>query len=255
MSFAGNFFNRNYYSLIRLILVSAWKQKGKTTFNGWTITYDNARALIGMYNEIIFQEHYKFNTESKQPIIIDCGSNIGISVLYFDRLVKNARIIAVEADPMIADILRKNLSMNSVRAEVIEKAIWKTSGEQLSFGSKGSDEGSLYSKENTIFVESIRLKDLMNEYEHIDLLKIDIEGAEVEVLKDAEDSLSRVHKLFVEYHSYPDKQQELDVLLAIVTRQGFRYTILQARKVIHPFLDATKKHVMDLQLNIFCYRP
>ena len=181
----GNFFNRNYYTLIRLILISAWKKSGKTSFNGWTVSYDNARALIGMYNEIIFQEHYKFSSSSTNPVIIDCGSNIGISVLYFKRLFKNAHLTAVEADPIIADILRKNLSMNGVRAEVIEKAVWKTSGDQLSFGSKGSDEGSLFSNENTIFVESIRLKDLINEHEHIDLLKIDIEAAEMEVLKDA----------------------------------------------------------------------
>ena len=177
-----------------------------------------------------------------------------MSVLYFHSILKNAKIIAYEADPIIANVLKENLSNNNCDAEIVQKAIWITNNEKLSFSSSGADAGTLFSNENTIIVDSVRLKNILESYNRIELLKIDIEGAEIEVIKDCQDSLSHIDKIFVEYHSFSTSKQELDILLSIMSKQGFRYKILPARKEKTPFLVNTKHEQMDLQLNIFFFR-
>jgi FkbM family methyltransferase len=248
------FFNPKYYILLKLIFINLFKFKGITRFNGWKIKYIDGSSLIGMYHEIIYNEHYKFIPKNENPLIIDCGSNIGISVLYFNKTIKNVYILAIEADPEISSILKENLITNNCSAEIIQKVIWITNDEDLSFGNIGADAGSLFSVDNTIKIKSIRLKDLLKKYDAIELLKIDIEGAEIEVIKDCQNHLSHVDKVFVEYHSFSSSEQQLDILLSIMTRNGFRYKILPARKEQKPFLSFLKQENMDLQLNIFFFR-
>jgi FkbM family methyltransferase len=251
---ASQFLNPNFYFLVKLIILNLIKKSGFIRLNGWKIRSIDVKSLIGMYHEIMYQEHYKFNQKSNSPLIIDCGSNIGLSVLYFNKTIKNAEIIAIEADPKIASILEENLKLNKCEAKIIQKAIWITNDEELSFGSIGGDAGSLFSEDNTTLIKSIRLKDILEAYSEIELLKIDIEGAEIEVMKDCQNNLNNVDKVFIEYHSFSSTEQQLDVLLSIMTKQGFRYKILPARKEKKPFLSVQNKETMDLQLNIFFYR-
>lgn len=246
--------NRKFYFLNWLILLTNFKKKGRIKINGWKLTFNDSKALVGMYNEIIFQELYRFESQNEYPIIIDCGSNIGISVMYFYKRNPKAKITAIEADPHIADLLRKNLAENNVIAEIHQKALWKSSGELIAFGASGADEGSLFSTSHQIYVETIRLKDIICQYEYIDMLKIDIEGAEVEVLKDSKDLLSRVQNIFIEYHSFANRNQELNIILEILTQQEFKYTLIPARKIKQPFIFKGGQQVMDLQINIFGYK-
>lgn len=253
----GKWTNPRFYTLLRLIINAIGKnsnKKGIIKISGLKIIYNDAKALIGMYNEIIFQEHYKFIPSIKNPLIIDCGANIGISVLYFKQIIPDAKIIAIEADPDVAEILQKNLEANNCQAEIIQKAAWSSNGELLSFGKAGGDSGSIYSVENLTQVETVRLKDILDAYDEIELLKIDIEGAEIEVVRDCSHSLSKVNKIFIEFHSFPGKPQCLDELLKTLSDQGFRYKILPARKMSQPFMHYDKDELMDLQLNIFFYK-
>lgn len=88
----------------------------------------------------------------------------------------------------------------------------------------------------------------------VDFLKIDIEGAEYEVIKDCENELKNIDFLFIEYHSMPEKGQNLHEILEIVHRTGFKYHIKEAYTSKHPFMERNLNFGMDLQLNIFCYK-
>ena len=107
---------------------------------------------------------------------------------------------------------------------LINKGVWSTEG-YIPFYSTGTDAGKIVKNESlgnsSIEVTSLR-KYLTDE---IDLLKIDIEGAEVEVLKNCSDLLQNTRFLFVEYHSSASEDQELDVLLGILKQNGFKYYI------------------------------
>ena len=254
----GNLFsklvNPRFYGLLKIILIASIKGKnkpGRTRVLRSVLHYVDASSLIGMYNELIFQEIYSFRTTTSHPVIIDCGANIGVSVLFFKKQFPNAQLVAVEADPVIADVLRKNLALNGITAEIIQKAIWSKSNEKIQFGSSGDDSGSIYNTSNTHEVETISLQSLIDQFDEVELLKIDIEGAEIEAIKHGELNLANVKRAFVEFYSFPGHPQELESLLSVFAAQGFRYYILPARKMHQPFLDNHSSHSMDLQLNIF----
>lgn len=211
--------------------------------------------------EIFLDEVYKFSSESVNPIIIDCGANIGLSIIYFNQIFPLSKIIAFEADQQIYGKLETNLSsFNILNAVTHNKAIW-TEDAILNFNAKGNLGGTidLEFSEVTVAggsftkVHSTRLKPYLTD--RVDFLKIDIEGAEFEVLNDCAENLTNVSKIFVEYHSSPSKKQNLSALIKILEQAGFRIYIKEAwNNLPYPFLFNNYKPFWDLQLNIFGYR-
>lgn len=207
------------------------------------------------YREIFTNETYFFKTSEKSPLIIDCGANIGLSILYFKHLYPEARIIAFEPGNEIFQILERNLTSYKLRdVKILQNAVW-SSESAMNFLPHGSVGGRLTDgpSDKNYLVKTVRLRDYLNE--KIDFLKIDIEGAEYEVLCDCRKKLHHVSNIFVEYHSRSDRQQNLDEILAILTMAGFRYHISNADPEGPPFIEKLKKkRFFDLQLNIFGYR-
>lgn len=204
-------------------------------------------------NEYFKEERLRFESDNANPVIIDCGANVGVSVLYFKRLYPNSIIEAFEPDPAIASYLKKNLLANKVEnVNLHQKAIWKDD-KGVDFGVEGADGGSVFLKgKKSMRVETVRLKDILSLYKDIDLLKIDIEGAEVEVIKDCNEDLKKVKYLFIEYHSWVSNKQELDELLSTLTVNGFRYYMHSVgAQTLKPFLKVDPYNGMDLQLDIY----
>ena len=87
-------------------------------------------------------------------------------------------------------------------------------------------------------------------------LKIDIEGAEIEVIKDCAENLDKVCNIFIEYHSFIGTRQLLDEILLILVDKNFRFFIKPVNDRIQPFINRTNKNYpqCDLQLNIFAYK-
>lgn len=209
-------------------------------------------GFIHAISEIFLDELYKIDL-GENPYIIDCGANIGLSVIYFKRRFPNSTILAFEPDEVNFELLQKNISIFNFKGVTIEKkAIWKENT-NLYF----SNEGTMMSKivdSGNYSVEAQKLADLMSR--DIDLLKIDIEGAEYEVLKSIQHQLDQVKNLFIEYHGTFRQNNELNDILNMVTDAGFKYYIKEAAPVyVHPFIRIKPSHVpYDLQLNIFCFR-
>ena len=101
-------------------------------------------------------------------------------------------------------------------------------------------------------VETIHLNHFLNR--KTELLKLDVEGAEYEILKDIEPNLYFVKYLFIEYHSPANQEQILSLILDIIKNSGFRYYIKEAFVSRHPFSEIEEQDSMDLQLNIYCLR-
>ena len=97
------------------------------------------------------------------------------------------------------------------------------------------------------------LDDLIGE-DDVDFLKIDIEGAELDVISGSK-KLNRVKQMFIEYHSFTDTPQQLSCLLSILESSGFRYYIDTVYSPKRPYLQITSNQGMDLQLRIFATRP
>ncbi len=223
-------------------------------FSNFKIFAADCLSFVFQFKEIFLHEAYKFDCEKEQPVIIDCGANIGVSCLYFKSLFPRCKIKAVEADPNIYKLLNNNLTMNGFQdIEMICKAIW-VNNDGVQFGSDGADGGSVLNDSNKILVPSIRLKDIIDHEKEIDLLKIDIEGAETDVLIDCGLSLLKVKRIFVEYHSWVNTTQNLNKLLDILTQNNFRYYIEHVNTINTPLQDIKKIQSFNLQLNIFAVR-
>jgi len=224
-------------------------------FLSYSFDVPDLPSFVWQFKELFEEELYRFDTDLKESVIYDCGANIGMSCLYFKKLYPDAKIKAFEADLKIAKVLESNLAKNSVLdgIEIINSAVW-IDDKGIEFASEGADGGSIYGNSNKIKMSSIRLKEYLEKEQKIDMLKIDIEGAEYEVLKDCKDSLGNVQNLFVEYHSWNNSNQKLSEILEVLEHNGFRYYVESLTKRKYPFVNKGEEDNMDLQLNIFGVR-
>lgn len=217
---------------------------------------DNASFQF-IRKELFGEQIYKFDSAESQPYIIDCGANIGLSVIYFKQLYPKAEIIAFEPDEKVFNALQYNVnSFGFSNVEVIKKACWNEET-TLQFYSEGADGGRICHDDDSnkmIEVKTIRLRNYLDR--KVDFLKIDIEGAETKVLRDSADLLGNVDKLFVEFHSFNGQEQTLGELIQILSNAGFRYQVQHVGAFSpRPFMHIVQYNNIDLQLNIFAYRP
>jgi FkbM family methyltransferase len=231
-------------------------QGGITSILGSKIKFIDSASFAFIYDEIFNKEIYKFRTDNTQPYIVDAGANIGLSVLYLKKSYPNAEIVAFEPDEQVFDALAYNVkSFGLTDVELVKKALWNEET-TLQFMSEGADGGRVAlnsDKVQLIQVPTIRLRKYLNR--KVNFLKIDIEGAETTVLEDCIDLLHNVEKLFVEYHSFVDKQQELGKLVTLLEKVGYRLTISSPGLATQqPFMQKTNYLGMDGQLNIYASR-
>lgn len=230
---------------------------GKSKLLGKEILRTNKYWYAYSVLELFKDEVYKFKTNNQHPVIIDCGTNIGLSIIYFNKLYPNSSIIGFEADPDLYKICQKNLETFKIKNVQLENvAVWNSEG-VVNFKSDNNLGGKITSEsyhEKLVEVKAVKLSKYLDR--KVDFLKIDIEGAEFEVLKECQEHLYNVESLFLEYHSNLNKEQQLDEILKIIKMAGFKYYIKEAAVGMkNPFVEHTAlKDGFDLQLNISCYR-
>ena len=209
-----------------------------------------------MVEEIFEQEIYKFKTDGERPYIIDCGANIGLSMFYFAEKFPNAQIIGFEPDKAIFSILKENMEQfDNCNVRIYEKAIWYEDT-VLDFYSEQALAGSAMidfnNHRNKIKVEAVDFNKFLNQ--KIDFLKLDIEGAENEIIFKIADNLHFVENMFLEYHELDSQNQNLQDILLLLKGKGFVYTIKVANDVNRFPFEKEKIQNYTQQLNIFCYR-
>lgn len=142
------------------------------------------------------KDHEPFETEIIEKhvkpgdVVVDVGANIGYYTLIFARLVgKEGRVFAFEPDPDNFALLKKNVEVNGYKNVIIEqKAVSDKSGQiKLYLNPENVGMHRIYRSNyahESIQVESITLDDYFNNFDRkIDLVKMDIEGAEISAFK------------------------------------------------------------------------
>ena len=122
------------------------------------------------------------------------------------------------------------------------------------FEAEGSWGGHIRDDQNAVGmkVKTIKLDSLLDR--HVDFLKIDIEGAETDVIMQSKELIAKnVSKLFLEWHSVENTPQRLGEILSFFEKHGFRYHIKEALNRPTPFFY-TPKGRMDSQLDIFLWK-
>lgn len=208
-------------------------------YKHFTIHYNNKEAAISTFNEIFDDKYYLIKTNRESPLIIDGGANIGIATIFFKDMYPQARIICFEPDPNAFQVLSKNVEVNNLtNVTLINAALAKDNGIIDFYGQIHSKEpdargnsiveawGLQRAVSNTIQVEAVKLSSYINE--PVDLLKLDIEGAEQQVLEEVQGKLHFVNQITLEIHQ-SDKIEAincLDKILNILKHHHFKRELI-----------------------------
>lgn len=223
-------------------------------FKGALLHFYSREETLHSLREIFLEDIYKQSLPAN-PYVIDCGANIGLSVLYIKMLFPSATVLAFEPDELNFSLLKRNVeSYGLTSVDIRKEAVW-TENTELDFSATGGLMSRIEPGKGTgtSKTKGTRLKDLMTR--RIDFLKIDIEGAEYAVLEDIADRLHLVGNFFLEYHGSFGQNPELNRILQILSENNFQYYIRSAiDKHPTPFLRRPSPDY-DVQLNIFAFRP
>ena len=219
--------------------------------------YKRPYEVLHTYKEIFENEIYFFSADSNKPVIIDCGANIGLSAIYFKLLYPDSTVVAFEPDNNNFELLKKNSELNNFKnVKLHKKAVWIKDG-TISFEANESEASRINEEnaDNVILVECIKLASFLSNYQKIDFLKMDIEGAEDKVIHDCSDVLINIQNMFIEYHGKTTETEKLTKMLSLFEEKGFLVYIKNAADELkHPFIDKETPYKYDVQLNIFCYK-
>lgn len=165
---------------------------------------------VETYRQIFLKEEYLFEADRPPRTIIDAGANIGLTSIYFANRYPQARIIAIEPETSNYELLSKNVAQYpSIRP--IRAALWNRS-EEISLVDPGRGNWGFttdtadqalragYGVRHT--VRALTIPQILDEFglEKIDVLKIDIEGAEAEVFADSSPWIGLVNAVIAELH-------------------------------------------------------
>jgi FkbM family methyltransferase len=194
-------------------------------FAGYRIRITDAKGFYIQCKDEFIHQIYHFDSTRDDPLIIDGGSNIGVSILYFKQLYRNARIIGFEPDPSIYKLLQENISENGIEGVMIRNSGLGAQAGVASFVPDNSAGGRIMTAGSSITVKVERLSDWIDQ--PVDFLKLNIEGEELPVLQELETSntLSKIRELVFEYHGWPEGEQRLGEILELLSRNGFRYLV------------------------------
>jgi FkbM family methyltransferase len=210
-------------------LYARWRDRRQVDalvpFAGFTAHINDGREYVTCVKTLLVWRIYAFRAQRPDPLIVDAGSNIGMSILYFKSIYPNARIIGFEPDPTLLPLLYDNIERNRLEGvQIVEAALSNREG-TLTLYAQGhaSTTFTPSNSAQTFPVKTVRLHHYLNQ--PVDFLKMNIEGSEWAVLSDCEDVLPNVKEMVVEYHHFPQLERNLHEILALLHRTGFEYTI------------------------------
>lgn len=218
-------------------------QMQSAKLKNFTVYFENSEEYHHLKREVFSHDEYYFETDNPAPVIIDAGAHIGLTTLYFKSLYPAAKIIAIEPNPTLFKILEKNVWENQLTDVTLiqgalsdaqgteELFIDATKNEWWSTGSFTKGAWTRQQESEPIQVPTWTLAEFVTQ--PVDLLKLDIEGAEQKVLESSADALVLIDQIVMEYHS--TKNQNLYYLSEMLKKQGYSLEYSQDGKILKKF--------------------
>ncbi|OHD11492.1 MAG: hypothetical protein A2Y34_15160 [Spirochaetes bacterium GWC1_27_15] len=175
---------------------------------------------IMVFWQIFVQNELKLPITIDPKLIIDAGANGGYSALWFAHKYPSAQIVAIEPEESNFEVLRKNTE-GYENIKIIKSGLWyKDTYLKVvddNYGNFGFMVNEVDASEK-FDVKAVTIQSILNEFkfEKIDILKIDIEGAEKELFSENyEHWLGKTNVLMVELHEGVKKGCEKSLYSAV----------------------------------------
>jgi FkbM family methyltransferase len=217
--------------LVALARPARRRRAGWTTLFGHTVAYADYGSLVYGFEELFVEQQYAFEAATDAPLVLDCGANIGLSVLYFKLRYPAARITAFEPSPEAFPLLQENVgALPGVTLE--QKALARAEGE-LPFYAFPDERASLrattVARAGAKTIATVAAAPLSAYVEErVDLLKLDVEGSELDVMEELAESgaLRRIERMLIEAHHLEAlPENRLSSLLRLLEDNGFAYRV------------------------------
>jgi FkbM family methyltransferase len=180
-----------------------------------------------------------FNHLGRKPtVIFDCGANIGFVTHQFNKKFHNATIYAFEPNPLVFSKLATHYKGNE-KVIAINAGIGSESGKMIFYVNKNSGTSSFLPPtefhmnniaSRTVTPEEVailKIDDVIQKHQinHIDILKLDIEGFEIEAMKGITNLKEKVSFIYAEVNLIPTYQGQplIDEVITYCRSQGFHF--------------------------------
>ncbi|MGW7754508.1 FkbM family methyltransferase [Streptomyces violaceusniger] len=231
--------------------------------NGKPVAHVSAGETALLYRDIFLERCYMQHSIALEPgmVVFDVGSNVGLSVLFFDQECPGMTFYAFEPAPVPFAALKENIERHHIAARAMPYALSNASGEaEMTYYPEATVMSGLYAdaaveaalsrryllasgfseadaqdltedKFETVSVpvETRTLSQMIDEFDiaRIDLLKIDVEKSEFLVLEGlADDDWPKVRQVVAEVH---DREQTLESFVALLESKDFTVFVEQDR--------------------------
>jgi FkbM family methyltransferase len=160
---------------------------------------------IACFQKVFLGNEYRLPYELSPRLIIDAGANVGMATLYFAARYPNATVVAIEPELGNFRMLQQNCA-GLENAVLVQAALWPDNGKLKLNSSNESwafSVSEIDSSAASIEVSAVTIDDLLRRFNatKIDLLKLDIEGAELELFsRAAANWIDRVEHIAIELH-------------------------------------------------------
>jgi FkbM family methyltransferase len=215
--------NSNYVDIFKLLLARYLIKPNSIRFGGLIFpNFDS--TLYTTIREVFLKRDYtpdKFKIKDGD-VVVDFGAHLGVFVAYAKKHGAK-KVYAFEADPRNYSKLKDFVEVNNLEGTSLEnKAIAGRNGEIQLMKSKMSTRNSILLEKDEFSneaefttVESVDMDTALDKISHVDFIKIDIEGAEYDTLKNcSKETLGKIDAIVLEYHLFPNHRfKELESVL------------------------------------------
>jgi FkbM family methyltransferase len=219
-------------------IISRKRIKFNININNFDLTLEIRKNQSDLYilreNFIQLIYNYDYEKHIQNPShIVDLGANMGLSSLYFQSRFNNAKIVCVEPVQENVDMIIRNMQNNNFNWSIEKAAIQSNGGTVQLYPNEwwssctvvedvankrqmNRERFEYHLKLNPVKVEAVPVDVILdrNNIEIVDILKMDIEGAEEDTILNSPKWLNRVKILIIEIHDkYVNREKITNVLL------------------------------------------
>lgn len=193
-----------------------------------------------VFAEIFLFRDYNYNLPLSPKTIVDAGANVGYASLWFHHKFPDVNIIAIEPEESNFDLLTSNTSKIK-NIQCIKKGLWPKSTNLEIINEDGSKYGFItreISAKNKDSIETCTMLEITKLFnnmglEFIDILKIDIEGAEKELFSEnVENWIDKVKVIILELHENI-RPGCTDVVLSSLQKHHFELIIERGENLVY----------------------